>query len=49
MDRAVDRDAHRIDAVLQPAVRIERDIRGRKSEIAPALIAFDHRAGANHG
>ena len=44
-DHAADPDAHRIDAVLQPAIRIERDVRGRKAEVAPALVALDHRAG----
>ena len=42
-DRAADADAHRIDAVLQAAVRIERDVRGRKAEVAPALVALAPR------
>src|SRR5262249_11621859 len=44
MDLVVDRDPHRVDAVLEPALRVERDIRGRKPEIASALITCDHGA-----
>src|SRR5271163_619562 len=41
---AADGDADRIDAVTQTAGRIERQIRGRKAELAAALIAVDHLA-----
>ena len=44
-DHAADSDAHRIDPVLQAAVRIEPDVRGRKPEIAAALVALHHLAG----
>ena len=38
-------DAHRVDAVAQPASRVELEIGGRKAELAAALVAVDHFAG----
>ena len=35
-------DAHRIDAVLEPAGWVEPEIGGGKAELAPALVAVDH-------
>src|SRR5438270_556926 len=44
-DETTDAHAHRVDTVLQPAIRIECDIGRRKSEIASAFVARHHRAG----
>ncbi len=42
---AVDAGTHRIDAMLEPAGRIEPDIGGGEAKLAPALVAVDHLAG----
>src|SRR6185437_10415407 len=46
---AADANAHRVDAVLETASRIEFDVGGRKAKIAPALVAVDHFAGDEPG
>ena len=38
--RAADADPHRIDAVLEAAIRAEPEVRGRVAERAPALVAM---------
>src|SRR5881227_3972008 len=43
-DQSTDPDAHRVDAMLQPAIGVERNIRGRKSKVAPALVALNDLA-----
>src|SRR5215472_9862502 len=40
-----DGDPHRIDAVPQPAGRVEAKVSSRKAKLAPALVAMDHLAG----
>src|SRR3954469_20735969 len=42
---ATDPGAHRIDAVLQAAGRVQPQIGCRKAELAAALVAVDHLAG----
>src|ERR1700726_2728770 len=38
-----DTDAHRVNAVAQPACRVEHEVGGGKAELAAALVAVDHR------
>src|ERR1700722_2882956 len=38
-------DAHRIDAVAQPASRVELEIGGRNTELAAGRVAVDHFTG----
>ena len=49
MALAADADAHRVDAVLEAAGRIELEIGGGKAELAPALVAVDDLAGGEPG
>ena len=44
-----DADAHRVDAVAQPAGRIEPQVGGRIAELAPALVAVHDLAADEPG